>query len=719
MMKRIVLIALSVAFTLNIAVAKEGMWLPMLLKSLNEGDMQSMGLKLSAEDIYSVNQSSLKDAIISFGGFCTGEIISDQGLILTNHHCGYGQIQSHSSVENDYLTNGYWAMNHSQELTNPGLTATFIIRMEDVTSEILDSIPSGLSEKERQAAIASRIKSKVAENTKDTHYDAYIRPFFYGNEYYMFVTETFKDIRLVGAPPSAIGKFGGDTDNWMWPRHTGDFSLFRIYANKDNMPAEYSEDNVPFKPRHFLPISMDGVKKGDFTMVYGFPGRTQEYLTSYAIKQIKEVINPAQIEVRDQALQIMDKHMKASDKVRIQYASKYASIANYWKKWIGENRGLEKANAIQLKEEREAAFTKATAGMEEYATVLSKLEKRYEAIEEYALARSFFVEIPYRKMEMMGLANRFSSIVKKTEEGEEVSEETLNKLKEQVKAHFKNFDLSTELAVSQALLMEYKAQLDSKYVPESMKGSKSEALLNDYKGYVKKSNFLTQENTLELLDNWGKGAAKKVTKDPVYQLMNQFWDVYFNKVRPNYSAYSNEIDSLSKIYVRGLRNHVPGTYYPDANSTLILAYGQIDNYNPKDGVKYDFFTTGKGILEKYNPDNVDFDLPKDLVTLIENKDFGKYADEDGTLHVCFTASNHTTGGNSGSPVINGNGELIGLNFDRNWEGTMSDINYDIEQCRNISVDIRYVLFVVDKFANAGHLVKEMKLVSTNTQTIEE
>ena len=711
MMKRIVLIALSVTFTLNIAVAKEGMWLPMLLKSLNEGDMQSMGLKLSAEDIYSVNQSSLKDAIISFGGFCTGEIISDQGLILTNHHCGYGQIQSHSSVENDYLTNGYWAMNHSQELTNPGLTATFIIRMEDVTSDILDSIPSDLSEKDRQAAIASRIKAKVAATTKDTHYEAYIRPFFYGNEYYMFVTETFKDIRLVGAPPSAIGKFGGDTDNWMWPRHTGDFSLFRIYANKDNMPVAYSEDNVPFKPRHFLPISMDGVKKGDFTMVYGFPGRTQEYLTSYAIKQIKEVINPAQIEVRDQALQIMDKHMKASDKVRIQYASKYASIANYWKKWIGENRGLEKANAIQLKEEREVAFTKATAGMEEYATVLSELEKRYEAIEEYALARSFFVEIPYRKMEMLGLANRFSSIVKKTEGGDEVSEETINKLKEQVKAHFKNFDLSTELAVSQTLVKEYKAQLDPKYVPESMKGKKADAVLNNYQDYVKKSNFLTEEKTLELLDNWGKGAAKKVTKDPVYLLMSEFWDVYFNKVRPSYSVYSDEIDSLSKIYVRGLRNHVPGTYYPDANSTLRLAYGQVDNYNPKDGVKYDFFTTGKGILEKYNPDNVDFDLPKDLVTLIENKDFGKYADEDGTLHVCFTASNHTTGGNSGSPVINGNGELIGLNFDRNWEGTMSDINYDIEQCRNISVDIRYVLFVVDKFANAGHLVEEMKLVS--------
>ena len=711
-MKKVTALFLSLFITISILSAKEGMWLPMLLKSLNEGDMQSMGLKLSAEDIYSVNQSSLKDAIISFGGFCTGEIISDQGLILTNHHCGYGQIQSHSSVENDYLTNGYWAMNHSEELTNPGLTATFIIRMEDVTKEVLDGISAELNESERQAEISKRIKAKVEATTKDTHYEAYIRPFFYGNEYYMFVTETFKDIRLVGAPPSAIGKFGGDTDNWMWPRHTGDFSLFRIYANKDNMPADYAEDNVPFKPRHFLPISMDGVKKGDFTMVYGFPGRTQEYLTSYAIKQIKEVINPAQIEVRDQALKIMDKHMKASDKVRIQYASKYASIANYWKKWIGENRGLEKANAIQLKQEREAAFSKATAGMDEYKTVLSDLEKRYEAIEEYELARSFFIEIPYRKMEMLRLANRFTSIVAKTEKGEEVDQETISQLKKQVQAHFKNFDLSTEVDVSQALLKEYKSKLDAKYVPDLLKGGKSDVLLTNYDDFIKKSNFTTENQVVELLDNWGKGAAKKVSKDPVYTLMNQFWDIYFKNVRPQHSKYSNEIDSLSKIYVKGLRDHVPGTYYPDANSTLRLAYGQVDNYDPKDGVIYDFFTTGKGILEKYDPDNVDFNLPERLVTLIENKDFGQYADEDGSLHVCFTASNHTTGGNSGSPVINANGELIGLNFDRNWEGTMSDINYDLNQCRNISVDVRYVLFVVDKFANAGHLVKEMKLVSS-------
>ena len=711
-MKKIIIITLSIIFTSNMAFAKEGMWLPMLLKSLNEGDMQSMGLKLSAKDIYSVNQSSLKDAIISFGGFCTGEIISDQGLILTNHHCGYGQIQSHSSVQNDYLTNGYWAMNHSQELINPGLTATFIIRMEDVSKEILDGISSELKESERQAEIRKRIKAKVEATTKDSHYEAYIRPFFYGNEYYMFVTETFKDIRLVGAPPSAIGKFGGDTDNWMWPRHTGDFSLFRIYAGKDNKPAEYAEENIPFKPRHFLPISMNGVEKGDFTMVYGFPGRTQEYLTSYAIKQIKELINPAQIEVRDQALKIMDKHMKASDKVRIQYASKYASIANYWKKWIGENRGLQKANSIELKQEREAAFTRATAGMTEYATVLADLEKRYESIEEFALARSFFVEIPYRKMEMLRLANRFSSIVNKTMKGEEVGDEVISKLKNQVKSHFKNFGLNIEIDVSQALLNEYKLRLDSRYTPALLKGNKADLILTDYPAFVKKSNFLTEEQTLGLLDSWGKGSAKKVAKDPVYMLMNQFWDVYFKKVRPKYNLYSNEIDSLSKIYVKGLRDHVPGTYYPDANSTIRLAYGKVDSYDPKDGVIYDFFTTGKGILEKYDPDNVDFNLPERLVDLIEKKDFGQYTDKDGSLHVCFTASNHTTGGNSGSPVINGNGELIGLNFDRNWEGTMSDINYDINQCRNISVDIRYVLFVVDKYANAGHLVKEMKLVSS-------
>ncbi|MCB0803282.1 MAG: S46 family peptidase [Flavobacteriales bacterium] len=705
MMKKIISLVLISVFSISISIAKEGMWLPMLLKSLNESDMQSMGLKLSAEDIYSVNQSSLKDAIVSFGGFCTGEVISDQGLILTNHHCGYGQIQSHSSVENDYLTNGYWAMTNKEELQNPGLTATFIVRMEDVTDVVLEGIEPTMTDADQQKMISEKIKILTKEATEGTHYEAYVKPFFYGNEYYMFITETFKDIRLVGAPPSSIGKFGGDTDNWMWPRHTGDFSMFRIYANKDNKPAEYSEDNVPFKPRNFLPISMNGIRKGDFTMVFGFPGRTQEYLTSYAISQIKNEINPKQIEIRRIALDIMDKHMKADAKVRIQYASKYASIANYWKKWIGENNGLEKAGAIDKKREQEKAFMEATAGNTSFEDLMNQFRHRYKTIEPYAIARSYFIEIPYRKIELFSIAAAFRGVL----EAEDVSQEKIDALKKSVEKHFKDYDSDTDLELAIALLAKYKADLDSKFVPNfySKIGSNDVAF---YQKIYQKSLFNSKEKLLAMLNNFSSSSAKKLKKDMAYQMMTQFFQIYNDAIRPEYSRLNNEIDSLSKIYVKGLRDFVPGKYYPDANSTLRLAYGQVDNYKPRDAVKYDYFTDTEGILEKYNPEHVDFDLPEKLVELIEKKDYGQYADDDGYMHVCFTASNHTTGGNSGSPVINGKGELIGLNFDRNWEGTMSDINYDVEQCRNIAVDIRYVLFIVDKFAGAGHLVKEMKLV---------
>ncbi|KAA3652729.1 MAG: S46 family peptidase [Bacteroidetes bacterium] len=704
-MKKIISLVLISVFSISISIAKEGMWLPMLLKSLNESDMQSMGLKLSAEDIYSVNQSSLKDAIVSFGGFCTGEVISDQGLILTNHHCGYGQIQSHSSVENDYLTNGYWAMTNKEELQNPGLTATFIVRMEDVTDVVLEGIEPTMTDADQQKMISEKIKILTKEATEGTHYEAYVKPFFYGNEYYMFITETFKDIRLVGAPPSSIGKFGGDTDNWMWPRHTGDFSMFRIYANKDNKPAEYSEDNVPFKPRNFLPISMNGIRKGDFTMVFGFPGRTQEYLTSYAISQIKNEINPKQIEIRRIALDIMDKHMKADAKVRIQYASKYASIANYWKKWIGENNGLEKAGAIDKKREQEKAFMEATAGNTSFEDLMNQFRHRYKTIEPYAIARSYFIEIPYRKIELFSIAAAFRGVL----EAEDVSQEKIDALKKSVEKHFKDYDSDTDLELAIALLAKYKADLDSKFVPNfySKIGSNDAAF---YQKIYQKSLFNSKEKLLAMLNNFSSSSAKKLKKDMAYQMMTQFFQIYNDAIRPEYSRLNNEIDSLSKIYVKGLRDFVPGKYYPDANSTLRLAYGQVDNYKPRDAVKYDYFTDTEGILEKYNPEHVDFDLPEKLVDLIEKKDYGQYADDDGYMHVCFTASNHTTGGNSGSPVINGKGELIGLNFDRNWEGTMSDINYDVEQCRNIAVDIRYVLFIVDKFAGAGHLVKEMKLV---------
>ena len=715
-MKKLFITLLVALITNSTIQAKEGMWLPLLLKSLNEADMQRMGLKLSAEDIYSVNQSSLKDAVVSFGGFCTGEIISDQGLILTNHHCGYGKIQSHSSVENDYLTNGFWAMNHSEELKNPGLTATFIVRMEDVTNAVLEGIGSDLTNKERDDILSKRIDSITKIATTDTHYEAYIRPFFYGNEYYMFVTETFKDVRMVGAPPSSIGKFGGDTDNWMWPRHTGDFSLFRIYADSNNMPAEYNENNVPYKPKHYFPISLDGYKQGDFTMVYGFPGRTQEYLTSYAIKQIKEVINPAQIDIRDKALEVLQKHMKASDEVRIKYASKYASISNYWKKWIGENRGLQKTDAIEMKLQLEEAFINATKDEEEFDELLNAFEVRYDSIEKYSLARSYFVEIPYRKIEIIGLANSFKSILEKVEKEEEIEPASLDRLKDRVEAHFKDYDLATDKELAQVLLKKYKNEMPTKFTPQFLSTAD---LGKEINSMYEKSIFTNKATLIKYIDDFNPNKFKKLARDPAYELMTQFWNIYFDEVRPDYNRLSNEIDSLSKIYIAGLRIYVPDKYYPDANSTLRLAYGKVEDFEPADAVEYAYYTDAQGIIEKYDPDSDDFDLPDDLVELIEAKNYGPYAREDGQLPVCFIASNHTTGGNSGSPVINARGELIGLNFDRNWEGTMSDINYDISQCRNIAVDIRYVLFVVDKFANASHLVEEMKLVQTNKVSEDE
>ena len=716
-MNKILTLGLIMAISISKYTAKEGMWLPLLLKSLNESDMHSMGLKLSADDIYSINKSSLKDAIVSFGGFCTGEVISDKGLLLTNHHCGYRQIQSHSSVENDLLTDGFWAKNHSEELTNPGLTATFIVRMEDVSEGVLENL-DGKSEAKKKKIIASRIDSLVKLNTKDNEYGAYIRPFYYGLEYYMFITETFEDVRLVGAPPSSIGKFGGDTDNWMWPRHTGDFSIFRIYADKDNKPAAFSEDNVPYSPKKHLPISIEGVEEGDFTMVFGFPGRTQEYLTSYAITQIKEVLNPAMINIRDKSLKIMDRHMQASDKVRIQYASKYASISNYWKKWIGENRGLQKANAIEMKRQKEEVFVQQTQGMAEYDGLMEAFEKKYKAIEPFALARSYWIEVPYRKLEFVTLASKFRGLVDAVLEGKETDTARLEQVKKQIMEHFKDYDLATDIEISLALSKMYRDGLSDEFVPTSMQQADA-GIDATIKRIFEKSVFVQQEKLKSMMENFSNKTAKKLASDPAYQLMDAYFDIYFQRVRPSYSMLSAEIDSLSKIYVNGLRKHVPLPYYPDANSTLRLAYGKVEPFKPADAVDYDFTTNTHGILEKYNPEHKDFVLPSRLIELIEAGDYGQYKNKDGSMTVCFIASNHTTGGNSGSPVINANGELIGLNFDRNWEGTMSDINYDIDQCRNIAVDIRYVLFVVDKFAGATHLIDELTLVKKEKKETEE
>ncbi|MFT6846016.1 MAG: hypothetical protein ACJAUV_002218 [Flavobacteriales bacterium] len=700
--------------------ADEGMWIPSLLKQLNESDMRSKGLRLTAEDIYSINKSSLKDAIVHFGGGCTAEVISEQGLILTNHHCGYGQIQYHSSLENDYLKNGFWAKTQEEELRNQGLFATFIVRIEDVTKQVLAGLAEGATEAQRDSLVDAKSKLVIAEAIKGTHYEAKISPYFYGNEFYMIVTETFNDVRLVGAPPSSIGKFGGDTDNWMWPRHTGDFSMFRIYANKDNMPAEISDDNVPFKPRHALPISLDGVKENDFTMVYGFPGRTEQYLTSWAVDYVMNKSNPAKIKMRETSLSIIDANMRASDLVRIQYAAKQSRISNSYKKWIGQNRGLRILNAIERKQTEEKAFATAIASnatfKEQYGEVLPQLEAANVANSDYQLAREYFIEFVYYGPEILRFAGKFSNLINNyaTLVADGKLEAEKEKLRESAALYFKNLDAATEDKVFKALLKIYVAGLNKEYHPEVLT-----AMLKQYGGNIDQlgaklyanSTFSTPEKVDKLLRKINPFNVRKYKNDPALTLVNGFFDSYNTKIRPNYAKNYLAIDELMRQYVKAQQELNPKkTFWADANSTLRLTYGKVEGSDPKDGVAYKYYTTIDGIMEKYDPTNVDFELPQRLVDLYDQKDFGQYA-ENGTLNVCFTGSNHTTGGNSGSPVINARGELIGLNFDRTWESTQSDIMFDPERCRNIAVDVRYVLFIVDKFAGATRLIDEMNLVS--------
>ena len=709
------------------ARADEGMWLPLLLKQLNEADMQKKGLKLTADQIYSINQGSLKDAVVQFGGGCTGEIISNEGLLLTNHHCGYGQIQQHSSVESDYLTKGYWAMNRSQELTNPGLTATFIIRMEDVTSQVLAGVPTAnIAEADREKLVQTNIQRISQAAVQGTHYQAFIRPFYNGNEYYLFVTEVFQDIRLVGAPPSSIGKFGGDTDNWAWPRHTGDFSIFRIYAGPDNKPAPYSAQNVPFKPRHHLPISLAGVQPGDFTLVFGFPGRTNEYLTSWGVDEVYSVSNPAKIKVRDARLRVLDADMRASDKVRIQYAAKYAGIANYWKKWIGENRGLKKLDAVRVKQEQEAQFQQwATTGDEArraaYAPLLPQLQQQYATVRDYTLARDYVVEAAMG-VELLAYANSLLPLAEMVDKKAPAAElaAAVDKARGGTTNFFKNSTMATDQKVAAALLPLYANDTPPALLPAYVKTQQQQyATKGGWNAYVTqlygKSRLASEAGAQAVLDEVAKGNARALLDDPAAQLATAIIGNYRTAILPAYTAATDQIALLQRTYVAGLRQQqTTRKFYPDANSTLRVAYGQVQPYQPADGTKYDFYTTLDGIMEKADPTNPEFEVPTRLTELYKNKDFGPYAYK-GTVPVAFIATNHTTGGNSGSPVINGRGELIGTNFDRNWEGTMSDIMFDPDRVRNITLDVRYMLFVVDKFAGAGHLVNEMTLVGGATE----
>jgi hypothetical protein len=693
--------------------AEEGMWLPHLLKSLNESRMKSLGMRISAEDIYSVNKSSLKDAVVSFGGFCTGEIISSDGLLLTNHHCGLGQLQRHASVENDYITNGYWAMQRDEELPNPGLSVTIIKRIEDVTTAILQGT-EGLKPQEVEAKIRLNSKELEKKAVEGSHYKAFIRSFAYGNEYYLFVTEVFEDVRLVGAPPKGIGNFGGDTDNWIWPRHNADFMLFRIYAGKDNMPAAYSKDNVPYKPVHHLPVSLKGVKEGDFSMVMGFPGRTQEYLTSHALRLTIEQTNPHNIAIRTARLQVMEQAMKKSDKVRIQYVSKYAGVSNAWKKWQGESRGLRRADAVLRKEQQEAVFANWVAAdanrVKTYGKILPTLSKAYDSLRSVNIAANMYREA-LSAPEIVRVAQQFASLLNMQKpDKEKAAMNVANWAAE----YFKNYDQRLDQTLWEVSIAYYRS-----HVPASFWFPELSSIDQKFKGSVQahaekiflKSAMTTPQGVDRLLSLWKSNKTDLIQKDPVMVWYTQMTNAYQTHVVPTLTWSQTEIETQQAIYIRALREMQPEkAFYPDANSTLRVTYGKVEGYFPRDGVRNLPYTTSEGIVDKAATGEEDYEMPGRLGELIKRKEFGKYADASGQLPVCFIASNHTTGGNSGSPVLNADGHLVGTNFDRNWEGTMSDLYYDPSQSRNIAVDIRYTLFIVDKYAGAGYLLKEMTLI---------
>jgi len=704
-MKRFILSLFVILLSIGNLAADEGMWLPVLIKE-RIPYMQKNGFRLTAEDLYSINEASLKDAIVHFGSGCTAELISAKGLIITNHHCGFSQIQSHSSVQNDYLRDGFWAMSMSEELPNNGLSVRFLIKMEDVTDRILNSYKPDMTEDERIKLIEENSKEILKTATKNTHYQARVESLYYGNQYFLFVYETFNDVRLVGAPPSSIGKFGGDTDNWMWPRHTGDFSLFRIYAGKDNKPATYSKDNVPYTPKRYFTISVKGVDEGDFTLVYGYPGKTQKYLHSHAVRFIAEKSNPHKINLRTLRLDIQNEEMTKSQEVRIKYASKNASVSNSWKKWQGESKGIERMRTVEAKIEFEKQFNEWAKDKPEFSGVIARLDELYRELDIYAFATDYQNEA-INANEIIRLAGTINTAVKRN--SKMTPAVSAANIKSILDGFYKDYYLPIDKRSFIAIVEQYNRNVPADMQPELFKD-----MILKRGGVAEIAECLYESTVLASADKAYSFIEAGVTEnsfenDPAFKLYNAFNDNFINKIKPRFDEINSELNLLYRTYMRGqMEFNKSGVFYPDANSTLRITYGAVKGYKPSDAVYYKHLSTLEGIMEKDNPDIYDYNIPQKLRDIYAKRDFGRW-EVNGTVPVCFIATNHTSGGNSGSPVINAHGELVGINFDRVWEGTMSDIVYDPQMCRNISLDIRYVLFVIDKVAGASHLIEEMKI----------
>lgn len=693
--------------------AHEGMWLPTLLKAV-EGDMRTEGLQISAEDIYSINHSSLKDAVALFGGGCTAEVVSTQGLILTNHHCGHSSIQARSTLEHNYLRDGFMAATLADELPNPGLTVTFIVRMEDVSARMNALLSPSMSEEERDA-VARREGESIAQAAVDgTADDAVVRPFNYGNSWFLIVSRTYSDIRLVATPPAGIGEFGGDADNWVWPRHTGDFSVFRIYAAPDNSPAPYAAVNIPFKPQRSIPVDITGAQPGEFAMIYGFPGSTEYYVPSYAVEQVLGSSDPLRIEMRTASLDVIDAAMNASAALKLKYSSKQRRIANGWKKWQGEVRGLQDLDAVGKKQAEEAEFLRRAAGKQKYADILPRLKKLYDELAPYDRARDLYSEFMYMGAELPRFAAGTAKLVDEFGHVPGVqSQAEAKRLQAAARQFYKAIDLEVDQGIMAAQLPIVLREQVPGLAPQALMevktkfgGDADRFAANLYA----KSLFADSVKLLALLERFNGKAAKQIARDPAFRLAKSLNETFTDRVRPRHAEVGDSLEAALRTWSRGLMELFPEkTWWPDANLTLRLSYGKVEGAEPRDGLVYLPYTTLDGVMQKNDPGNPEYTVPEKLIQLYKDKDYGPYG-TNGEMYTCFLASLHTTGGNSGSPVFNGKGELIGLNFDRMWESTMSDLLFDPALCRNISVDIRYVLFIIDKYLGGKRLVDEMQLV---------